>query len=113
VDEISYSLFQPVIFVAIIAAILAVSGAVVRARGNESGGERMADLAFGLTLLGGAYVVILLLITIFSEPDVLYDAIVIILVVSVFFLALLGLLFGVFELILSRGGRSRKPRESD
>jgi hypothetical protein len=114
VDQVSYSLYQPLVFLAVIAGALYVVGGVVRARGNPAGGERLLDIGFGVALLAGAYVVILLLLAAFDEPDLIYDALVNVLVVVAFFAALLGLLFALFELLLTRGrGRARSSRESD
>ena len=112
-DQVASSIYQPLIVLAVIAAILYVAGQVVQARGNAAGGERVLDIAFGVSLLAGVYVVIVLLLAIFDEPDVLYDAVVTILVVSVFFLVLLGVLFGLFEAFFSRAGRSRARGGSD
>jgi hypothetical protein len=111
VGQVASDYFQPLIVLAIIAAIVFVVGRVVSARGNKEGGERIVDLAFGVSLLAGAYVVILLILAALDEPDLIWDALVIILIISVFFLGLLLLLFGVFELLLSRG--PKRARESD
>jgi hypothetical protein len=113
VDQVASSIFQPLIFLAVIAAILYVAGQVVQARGNVEGGERVLDIAFGVSLLAGVYVVIVLLLALFDEPDVIYDAILIILIVAVFFVVLLGALFGLFELLFSRARRPRTRRGSD
>ena len=112
-DQASSAIYQPLIFLAVIAAILYVAGQVVRARGNEAGGERVLDIAFGVSLLAGVYVVITLLLAIFDEPDVLYDAVVTILVVGVFFLVLLLVLFALFEAFFSRAKRPRARQRSD
>jgi hypothetical protein len=114
VAQVSSSYLQPLLFLAVIAVVLYVSGQVVKGRGNSAGGEKVLDIAFGVALLAGVYIVIMLLLVLFDEPDLVIDALQIILVMAVFFGALLFLLFGVFELILSRGRRRpRTARESD
>ncbi len=110
--QVASAYFQPLIFIAIAAAIVFVVGRAVNARGNHEGGEKFTDVAFGLSLLGGAYVVILFILAALDEPDLIYDAFVIILVIAVFFLALLFVLFGVFEVILG-GRRPKGARKSD
>jgi len=113
VAQISSSLFQPVLILGLVAIVLIVAGQVMRSRGAGERAEKVADIGFGIALLTGVYIVVLLLIALFSEPDLIYDAAVNILIVAVFFLLLLFVLFGVFELILSRGRRRRAPRGSD
>jgi len=113
VAQISSSLFQPVLILGLLAVVLIVAGQVMRSRGVGERAEKVADIGFGIALLTGVYIVVLLLIALFSEPDLIYDAAVNILIVAVFFLLLLFVLFGLFELILSRGRRRRAPRGSD
>jgi hypothetical protein len=110
-DQLSYSLFQPLIFIAIAAGLIAVAGRVVTGRGNEEGGAKLADLSFGVTLLAGVYVVVLLVLAALDEPDLVYEAFVIIAVIALFFAILIFLLFVVFELIGSRFTRTRAPKE--
>ena len=113
-DELSFSLYLPLVFLGLGYLVLFLVAQVVRSRGNEAGGERLLDLSFGCALLAGAYVVVLLLISLVSEPDLIYDMLTIMLVIAVFFAVLLGLLFAIFEFFFSRGGRKRKtaPEET-
>lgn len=112
-DQLSYSLFQPLIVIAVVAAILAIAGRVVTGRGNEEGGGKLADLSFGVMMLAGVYVVVLLVLAALDEPDLVYEAFVIILVIAAFFAIVVTLLFVVFELIGSRFNRTRAPKESE
>jgi hypothetical protein len=110
-DQLSFSLFSPLILFALVVGILAIAGRVVKARGNEEGGDKLADLSFGVSLLAGVYVLVLLVLAALDEPDLVYEAIVVILVIAVFFVLLVSLLFIVFELIGSRFTRTRAPKE--
>ena len=112
-DELSSSLFQPVFVVALVAVVCFVVSQVLHSRDAHDRAERFADVGFAAALLGAVYVAVLFLISLVSEPDVLYDAALIILIVAVFFLVLLFLLFGVVELIFSRGERKAIAREGD
>jgi hypothetical protein len=112
-EQISSSLFQPVYYLGLIAVVLIVVGNVIKSRGAEERGEKVSDIGFGVALLTGAYIVVLFLIALVSQPNLVYDAVVNILILGAFFLLLLFLLFGLFELILSRGQRRRAPREGD
>lgn len=109
--QLSYSLFSPLIVAAIVYALLYVASGVVRARGSAQTADRMLDLGFGIALLAAAWVAVLLVISVVSESDQVYDMVVVLLVVGGFFALLLALLFGVFEVIFSRG--SRGPRRGD
>jgi cytochrome bd-type quinol oxidase subunit 2 len=113
-DELSFSLYLPLIFLGLAYLVVLIAAQPVRARGNKELAERMLDISFGLALLAGVYVVVLLLISLVSEPDLIYDMLSIMLVVAVFFAVLLLVLFGLFELVFSRGGRKRKasPEET-
>ena len=111
-DQMSYSYFQPLIWIMLVAAVIAIAGRTVKGRGNADTGEKLLDVSFAVTLVAGAYVVVLLLLTLFDEPDLIYDALVVLLVIIVFFAALVFLLYVVFELIGGRLGRRRPPRET-
>ena len=110
-DQLSYSLFQPLIFFALAIGVLAIASRVLRRRGNEEGGDKLADLSFAVSLLAGVYVVVLLVLAILDEPDVVYEAFVVVLVIAAFFALLIFLLFAIFEFIGSRFTRARAPKE--
>ena len=112
-DQMSFSLYQPLLVIAAVAALLAVVGRTIGARGNPEGREKVLDISFAVTLLGGVYVVVLLVLTIFDEPDLVYDAVVVILMFVAFFALVLSVGFVLFELIGSRLGRTRAPRRSE
>ena len=110
-DQLSFSLFAPLILFALAVGILAIAGRVVKRRGNEEGGEKLADLSFGVSLLAGVYVLVLLVLAALDEPDLVYEAIVIVLVIGAFFALLVSLLFVIFELLGSRFTPTRAPKE--
>ena len=112
-DELSFALYLPLLVLALIALILFIAAQVMGSRDGGALSSRLLDLTFGLALLGGAYVIVLLLISLISEPDVIYDIVVIMLIVGIFFAVVLFVLFGVFELIFSRGGGKSAAQKSD
>lgn len=109
--EDSFSLFVPLIIAAVAFAALSVAAAVVSGRGNEAGAERLRDVGFLVVLLGGAWIVVLLVLSLVSEFEEIWDMITIVLVVTIFFALLLGALFGLSRLLgLIGGTRSRGRR---
>jgi len=93
---ISFSLYLPVMLLALVWAGLSVAGNVVEGRGNDAGATTMRDLGFGAMLLAGLWVVVLVVLAAVQYPVRASDGLTIIAVVFVFF----GLLAGVL-LVLS------------
>ena len=110
-DELSFSLYLPLVFVGLAFIVLYIVSQVLGSRGNPEQAERMLDISFGLALLAAVYTVLLLLIAVVSEPDVIYDLLSVVLIMTVFFGVLLLVLFGLFELFFSRGERRPSPGE--
>jgi hypothetical protein len=109
--EDSFGLFVPLILAAAAFAILSVAATVVSGRGNEPGAERLRDVGFLVVLLAGAWIVVLLVLSLVSEFAEIWDMITIVLVITVFFALLLGALFGLGLLVGRIGGtRSRGKR---
>ena len=80
-------------------------------RGNEDGAERVRDYGFLLLLAMGAWTVVVILISIFSEPDEVWDMVVITFVIVVFFVILLLVFFGISILLGGlRSATSRRRR---
>jgi hypothetical protein len=102
---LSGSLFTPLWVIAIAYAALYIAAQVADARGATGARERLLDLSFLFALIGAAWVAVLLLIAVVSEPDLVWDMLTILLIVVVFFGVLLFVLFGIFELLFSRGSR--------
>jgi cytochrome bd-type quinol oxidase subunit 2 len=111
--EINSALFTPVYLLGLAAVILILAGQVMTSRDRGELAEKLGDLGFGIALLTGAYVLVLLLIALISEPNLIYDAAVNIVLVALFFLILMIALFGLFELLFSRRRRKRVTPEGD
>ena len=108
-EQISFGLFVPLIVLGVAFALVYIASGVTRSRGEEDSAEGLLDIGFALALAAVAWVAILLVISLVSVPDVIYDMVVILLVIGVFFALLLGILFALFELIASRGRRGSSP----
>jgi hypothetical protein len=109
--DLSWSLYVPLILAAAAFAVIAIAAGIVASRGNHAGAERLRDVGF-LVLIGfGAWTVILVLMAIFSEPDDVWDLVIITLVIVAFFVILLVVLFGI-SLLIGALGRlmSRRTR---
>ena len=110
---LAWSLYVPLLLAAALFAIISIASAVVRSRGNDASAEKLLDLGFVVAVVAGIWTLVLLVLAIFDEPDDLWDMVLIVVVVGAFFGILLTLLFGVFELIFSRGGRQpAEPKEA-
>jgi hypothetical protein len=107
--DLSWGLYLPLILAGLAYGGAAIVAGVMSSRGNEPGAERVRDGGFVLILLAGVWVVVLLLLALFSEPDELWDMAVITLVIVVFFALLLVVLFGI-SLLVGRLGRGRRRR---
>jgi hypothetical protein len=107
----AWGLYVPLLLAAAIFAIISIASAIVRSRGNEASAEKLLDLGFVVAVAAGAWTLVLLVLAIFNQPDDIWDMVLIVVVVGAFFGILLALLFGVFEVIFSRGGRKRAAPE--
>ena len=106
-----WSLFLPLLLAAIAFGIVTAVAGVMAGRGNEDGAERVRDYGFLLLLAMGAWTVVLLLMSMVSEPDEVWDMVVITLIIVVFFVVLLVVFFGI-SLLFGALGRltSRRTR---
>ncbi|MEA2363058.1 MAG: hypothetical protein QOD71_2203 [Thermoleophilaceae bacterium] len=113
--DLTWSLYFPLILAAAAYAILSAAAGVIAGRGNEPTAERLRDAAFVIVLLGGAWVLVLLLLSVISQPDDLWDMVVITLVIVAFFAILLLVLFGLSLLVgrLSRSASRRRRVTTD
>jgi Na+-driven multidrug efflux pump len=104
-----WSLFLPVILAGIAYGVIASVAGVISGRGDHERAERVRDWGFLLLLAMGAWTVILLVISIFNEPNDVGDMVTITLVIVVFF-ALLLLAFFAISLLVGAIGRSTSRR---
>jgi hypothetical protein len=107
--DLEWSLYVPLILVALAFAIASATAGVMAGRGNTEAAERVRDVGFVILLIGAVWTVILTVLALISEPDDIGDMLTITLVIVVFFALLLLALFG-FSLLFGRLGRSRARR---
>jgi hypothetical protein len=109
--DLEWGFYLPLILAAFAFGASAIVAAVMSSRGNEERAESVRNGGFVLLLLAGAWVIVLLLMSIFSQPDDLWDMVVITFVIVAFFALLLGVLFGI-SLVVRRisGLSSRRKR---
>ena len=101
---ISFSLYLPVMLLALVWAGLSVAGNVVEGRGNDAGAGTMRDLGFGSILLAGLWVAVLAVMALVQYPVRTSDGLLILAVVFAFFALLVGVLLVLTEVRV--GGRS-------
>ena len=108
--DLSWGLYLPLILAAALYGALVIVAGVMASRDNEAGAERVRDSGFVVILLGGVWVIVLLLLAAFSEPDDIWDMVTITLVIVVFFALLLLVLFGI-SLLIGQLGRTTARRK--
>jgi hypothetical protein len=102
---VSGSLYLPVVVIGLAYAGLSIAAGVVAGRDDSEGAERYRDLAFATLLLGAAYMLVLLVLSVTDAPNRFIDMLTIFLVVIAFFALLLFLLFLISQ-VYSRLRRS-------
>jgi uncharacterized membrane protein len=106
-----WSLFLPLILAGLLYGVISIVAGVTSSRGNDQGAERVRDYGFLLLLAMAAWTVVLTLIALVSEPDEVWDMVVITLVIVVFFVILLLIFFGISVLLGGlRSATSRRRR---
>jgi cytochrome c biogenesis protein CcdA len=106
---VDWSLYFPLIAAAAIYGIVSIVAGVMSGRGNETRAERVRDYGFLILIASGVWVVILLLLALFDQPDDIGDMLTITIVIVVFFVILLLVLFGL-SLLVGRLGRGTSRR---
>jgi hypothetical protein len=107
--DLSWGLYVPLILAAVAFGVLSIVAGIVAGRGNVDGAERIRDIGFLLLIGFGVWTIVLLLMAIFSEPDDVWDMLIITLVIVVFFAVLLVVFF-LISLVFGRAGRRRARR---
>ena len=64
-----WSLYLPLILAGALYAIVSIVAGVTAGRGNDERAERVRDYGFLILIASGAWVVILLLLALFDQPD--------------------------------------------
>jgi hypothetical protein len=108
--DLSWSLYVPLVLAAVAFAGVSIAASIVSSRGNHDGAERVRDIGFLVLLAMGVWTVVLLLMAIFSEPDDIWDMVIIVLVIVVFF-AILLLVFWAISLVIGAIGRGLSRRQ--
>ena len=106
-DGNSFSLYAPLIVLLLAYAAVSVAAAVAGNRSGQAARERIQDIAFGVAVLAALYTVILFIVSVITLPDLVADLFRVVLVVGVFFLALISVLFAIIELLFGRAGRTQ------
>ena len=105
---LDWSLYSPLLLALLVYVVLFIAASIARARGNDNGAERILDIGFLVAVIAGAWTLVLLIFAILDEPDDIWDMVIIVVIIGVFFAVLLSLLFGLFEWIFTRGSRRRR-----
>ena len=109
--DLTWGLYLPLILAALAYGVAAIAAAVMASRGNDARAERVRDAGFLVVLAGGVWVLVLLLLALISEPDDIWDMVIITLVIVAFFAILLVVLFAISLLTgRVRSSASRRRR---
>ena len=110
-EGLESALYQPLYLVLILYVALFVAGRILEGREDDRA-DTVQDAGFVLLLLAAAYVVILLVMAVFSEFDLIVDMVQIMAIVIGFFAILVTVLLGV-ELLVGLPGRHRKRQHPE
>jgi len=110
-EGLESALYQPLYLVLILYVGLFVAGRVLEGREDDRA-ETVQDAGFILLLLAAVYVLILLIMAVFSEFDLIADMVQIMAIVIGFFAVLVTVLLGI-ELLVGLPGRHRKRRHAE
>ena len=108
-EGLSYGLFQPLLLAAVVYAVLVVASRVLEGRGDPRA-PKLGDVAFGLLLLMGVYVLVLAVVSAVNEYELVGDMLVTTAVITVFFLLLIGVLLLLAENGIGGISRLRRRR---
>jgi hypothetical protein len=106
-DGISGPYYTPLVIAAILYALLNVGAAFFRSRDAERAAT-LQDLSFGIVLLSGAYVAVMLITALAQKSDLVLDMIKVLAIMIVFFGLLLVIMLLVFERGIGRLSRLRR-----
>lgn len=101
----SSSLWNALVLFALGYGVLALLAARADRREQGDTAERFRDLAFAVALAAAAYTAVLVVLAALDAPSRFYDAVLITIIIFLFFLALLLVMFGIGA-VVSRFTRS-------
>ena len=107
-EGLESGLYQPLYLVLVLYVALFVAGRVLEGHEDDRA-DTVQDAGFVLLLLAAAYVVILLVMAVFSEFDLIVDMVQIMAIVIGFFAILVTVLLGI-ELLVGLPGRRKRRR---
>jgi hypothetical protein len=93
------AMFTPLVILIVVYAALAILAGRARGKEDHAKADRLATSAFGVVLLSAVYVVVLLIAAAVGYPSRVYDMLIILAVIGVFFALLLFVFFLLGELI--------------
>jgi hypothetical protein len=102
--DLSWGLYVPLILAGVAFGLLSIVAGVVAGRGNAERAERLRDVGFLVLMAMGVWTLVLLLMAIISEPDDVWDMVIITIVIAAFFAILLVVFFAIS---VAFGGASR------
>ena len=102
------AMYTPLVLLLVGYAALSIMAGRHRAQENRAQADRFAGYAFALVLVSAAYVVVLLFAAVFSYPSRVYDMVIILVVIGIFFALLLFVFFVLAEVL---PGSLRRGRE--
>lgn len=109
-ENLPSGMYTPLVVLLAVYTVLTILANRARSHDDRAQADRWANIAFAIVLLSAVYAVILLITGIFSYPSRSSDMVIIIIVIGVFFAALLFAFFLIAEVIphaLRRGRRER------
>lgn len=95
----STSIYMPLVILLVLYAGLTIAANVYRGRENRERADRLLDLAFGVALGAAAYAIVLTVLAAVDAPARFTDALTVIVSVVLFFVLLLGVFFGIGQLV--------------
>ena len=99
--------FTPLVVLVVAYVALSILAGWARGKDDSARADRFATWAFAVVLVSAAYVAVLLIATIFSYPSRVWDMVIILVVIGVFFVLLLFVFFLLAELLPRSVRRSR------
>jgi O-antigen/teichoic acid export membrane protein len=109
IAQLPSATYTPVILLLIAYAVLSVLANRARSNDDRPRTDRFSSWAFVVVLVFAAYVVVLLIVSLFSYPSRFSDMVLIIAVIAAFFALLLSAFFVIAEVLPNalRRGRDR------